>query len=124
MPIIDIELVEDEQPGLLSTDKIQALADSLGVLFNSAEAGTWVRLHHLPRNRYAENQTRIDPSTRPVFITVLKSRLGDENELAAEAKAIAGTVSGLLGRPVQNTHVLFQPDAAGRIAFGGELVRS
>jgi phenylpyruvate tautomerase PptA (4-oxalocrotonate tautomerase family) len=124
VPIIDIELLEDEQPGLLSTDKIQALADSLGDLFNSAEAGTWVRLRHLPRDRYAENQTRIDQSTRPVFITVLKSRLGDENELAAEAKAIAGTVSGILGRSVQNTHVLFQPDAAGRIAFGGELVRS
>ncbi len=61
VPIIDIELVEDEQPGLLSADKIQALADSLGVLFNSAEAGTWVRLRHLPRDRYAENQTRIDP---------------------------------------------------------------
>ncbi len=82
-----------------------------------------MRIRHFPRDRYAENQTRIDPSTRPVFITVLKSRLGDENELAAEAKAIAGTVSGLLGRPVQNTHVLFQPDAAGRIAFGIELVR-
>ncbi len=124
VPIIDIELVEDEQSGQGTTINIQALADSLGVLFNSGQAGTWVRLRHLPRDRYAENQTRIDQSTRPVFITVLKSRLGDENELAVEAKAIASTVSGLLDRPVQNTHVLFAPDAAGRIAFGGELVRS
>lgn len=124
MPIIDIELVEDEVPQPVSAEIVQALADGLGELFGSHQAGTWVRMRYLPRGQYAENQEVVDQSIRPVFVTVLKADSGDEQLRASEAKAIADEVSRLLQRPVQNTHILFQPDAAGRIAFGGELVRA
>ena len=123
MPIIDIELVEDEAPQAVSAEIVQALADELGELLGSNQASTWVRMRYLPRDQYAENQGAIDQSTRPVFVTVLKAFSGDEQQLA-EARAIADKVSGLLQRPIQNTHILFQPDAVGRIAFGGELIRA
>ena len=120
MPIFDIELVGDD---VQSAGTVQKLADDLGELLGSNKAGTWVRLHYLPRIQYAENDTGIDESVRPVFVSVLKARLEDEDRLATEATAIAGKVSELLERPMQNIHVLFQPDAAGRIAFGGVLLR-
>ena len=60
MPIIDIELVEDEpkiEPdthgvrdahGIRDNSITQMLADELGSLFISEAGGTWIRLRFLP----------------------------------------------------------------------------
>lgn len=122
MPIVDLELVIASEDGdALPREKISMLADSLGMIFGSPPAGTWLRVRYLPDSRYAEN----DPSRSeyPVFVTVLKARIADPDGLAEEMRQVAGAVARAVGRPEENVHVLYEPDAAGRIGFGGILRR-
>jgi phenylpyruvate tautomerase PptA (4-oxalocrotonate tautomerase family) len=127
MPIITIETLSDE---LLSTndslptpDQLQSLADSLGELFGSPPSGTWVRARQQQRAYYAENMIEISPDMRPVIVEILKSDLTPGKDLALEAAAVCALVAQVLGRRTENVHVIYQPSARGRVAFGGELVR-
>ena len=114
MPIVRIEIVGDARARLA-----QALADRLGDLFQVAPGRVWVSIHRIAVADYAENQT---PSpVQPVFVSVLVRRY-PESGLADLAYAIAEVVGALCERPVDHVHVLFEPPAAGRIAFGGRLL--
>jgi phenylpyruvate tautomerase PptA (4-oxalocrotonate tautomerase family) len=122
MPIIDIETVGDAPPDPAGTHAAaRELADRIGAILGSAPSGTWVRLRHLPRNAYAENGGEVPPDVRPTFVRVLLARLPERNVLRTYAASIASAVAAALGRPAENVHVLFEPPAAGRIAFGGRL---
>ena len=122
MPIVTIELLEDTPVAAVDTATLQALGDDLGALFDSEPGGTWVRLEPVPRSAYVENGQALTAAVRPAFVRVLKADIGDETARASEAQHVSAIVAEHLGRPRENVHVLFEPAARGRIAFGGELL--
>jgi phenylpyruvate tautomerase PptA (4-oxalocrotonate tautomerase family) len=121
MPVIDIEMVI--YPGeRLPAGLAQTLADSLGEVLASRASGTWVRLKEIAADHYAENGGLMEEGIQPVFVSVLKARLSAWPERQKEAWAIAAAVAQACGRPPENVHVLYLPEAAGRMAFGGNLI--
>ncbi|MDP6375663.1 MAG: tautomerase family protein [Pseudomonadales bacterium] len=123
MLIVRIQLVGDAGAPA-PHDDLQPLADTRGVVLGSQPVGTWVTLDYLPRERYAANATRMTPDVRPVLVFVTLTALPEENDLSRLVAALTSTIADQLDRPKHNTHVWFEPPAAGRIAFGGNFVRS
>jgi hypothetical protein len=128
MPIVDIELVcpsvnnADARAAAGEPVSPQALADALGHVFTSAPGRTWVRLHFLDSNAYAENDVTVGLSELPAFVTILHAHPPIGAALIAEVKAVTETVARLIVRPSERVHVQYAPGAAGRQAFGGRLV--
>ncbi|MCH7903371.1 MAG: hypothetical protein IH944_02260 [Armatimonadetes bacterium] len=119
MPILDVEIVGDYDPDHGVALKI---ADRAAVVLKADIGQVWVKLRHVPRERYAENG-RGDPCPdQPVFITVTKGVLQDVEELRVEAEQLTRAVAEAVGRPAENVHVIYEPSATRRIAFGGKLV--
>jgi phenylpyruvate tautomerase PptA (4-oxalocrotonate tautomerase family) len=118
MPIFHVDLHDTEGPreGLA-----RALADDLGRLLETRPGHTWVRLSRCDPRWYAEND--VPDAPRWAFVRVILRALPPEDELATRATRITEIVARHTGRPVEDVHVIFEPPAAGRIAFGGELVR-
>ena len=83
---------------------------------------TWVRLRRLERACYAENGGPLDDEIRPVFVRILAARNIDRAALGDEAKRIVSAVASVTGHHRSNVHVIYEPDARGRVAFGGRLV--
>lgn len=122
MPILDVELVL--APGETPVSDLAArLADAAGEVFGSEPGHTWVKLRFLDASLYAENAS---PAVQalPVFVTVLKSKSPTGAELATEIRNLTEAIAGICDRPAENVHLLYQPDAAGRAAFGGNVVGS
>jgi phenylpyruvate tautomerase PptA (4-oxalocrotonate tautomerase family) len=117
MPIVDIEIVGDADaaPAALA----QALADEAGRIFGSPPGTTWVRVRALAAAAYAENGVA---AGRPVFVTVTKRQPPSGAALAEEIGTLTRAVARAVGRPEEGVHVLYEPAAAGRVAFGGALV--
>lgn len=121
MPILDVEIVVDEDE--LIPDKLAGrLADAAGKVFGSPAGQTWIRLRRLSRTDYAENEGGPPAGVRPVFATVLKRRLPDQEEMANECRALTRAIASLLNRPAENVHLFYLPDGVGRVSFGGILV--
>jgi phenylpyruvate tautomerase PptA (4-oxalocrotonate tautomerase family) len=118
MPIVDVELVAADQE-VIAPDLARRIADALGHVFGSGAGQTWVRLHELPIDRYAENDVATPP--QPVFVSVLQAAPPVGATRAAQAETIAAAVARTTGRPIDTVHVLFEPPASGRVAFGGKL---
>lgn len=117
MPIVDIELVtgpaESPAEGLAAS-----LADGLGEVFGSAPGRTWVRLRTLPASNYAENHSQ---APRPVFVSLTLGRPPEGEALRTLVRGVAEAVAKACGRSAEHVHVLLEPPAQGRIAFGGDL---
>jgi phenylpyruvate tautomerase PptA (4-oxalocrotonate tautomerase family) len=117
MPIVDIELVvrnEEALPeGLAST-----LADALGEVLGSEPGRLWVRVRALPESQYAEN---LGEAPRPVFVSLLFGTPPTGDLLRLQVKQVTQIVAGICRCPAGHVHVLLEPAAKGRIAFGGEL---
>jgi phenylpyruvate tautomerase PptA (4-oxalocrotonate tautomerase family) len=129
MPILDIEIVAPDSTPVLPANLTQSLADEAAQVF-SAQAGTvWVKTRIIPLAHYAENN-ETPAGTYPVFVTVLKSRARAErsrniqegSELKNEIARLTQVIAKVLNRPETNVHIFYQPDGAGRVAFGGKLV--
>ena len=118
MPIVVMEVVVPEHEVLPAALAPRAAA-ALGRLFGSAPGGTWVRVHELRQDRYAENDSK---APAPLFVSVLHKELPSSLARAEQAKAIAREVAALTGRPMENVHVIFEAAGRGRVAFGGELM--
>jgi phenylpyruvate tautomerase PptA (4-oxalocrotonate tautomerase family) len=118
MPIVDIELVATRHEAI-APDLARRIADELGHVFRSGPGHTWVRVHELPIDRYAENDVATPP--QPVFVTVLQAVLPDGTARSAQAQEIAAATARATGRPIDTVHVVFDPPASGRVAFGGKL---
>ena len=118
MPIVDVEIITSEplDGGLAAT-----LADMAGQVFGGPPASTWVRVRSLPQEQYAENGVASPEGWRSVFVTVRKAQRPTGSALEAEVRALTEGVARVCGRPVENVHILYEPDAKGRIAFGGKL---
>lgn len=121
MPIIDVEIVLQQNESLRE-DLASKIANKLGEIFNSSHGTTWVKTHGLPVAQYAENgMTQIE--FFPIFVKVIKSKLGNEKDLQNEAEQITNAVASICGRPPSNVHIIYELEGSGRVAFGGKLVR-
>ena len=121
MPILEVEIVTDLGETLKS-GLAQQLADAAGDALGTPRGRTWVRLRALPREQYAESRAPLANDIQPVFVSVLKSRSCGPLEVKDEAARLCDALALACGRPRENIHILYLPDAAGRMAFGGELV--
>jgi hypothetical protein len=124
MPIVSIEIAVAEHEIELPHNKVKEIANHLGVLFESEKGGTWVKVTYLPWKQYAENSANFHESAKPAIVEILKKTLPDPNEMAAEAKQVAKIVGAIISRPEENIHIIFLPESLGRVAFGGNLIRS
>ena len=121
MPIVDVTLVAhgaEEVPAGLA----QSLADAIAGVYCAPPGEVWVRLQVLPATHYAENGTPVDEQPMPVFVRVLTAEAA-AGARAAQAQALAAAVATACARMPQRVHVLFEPAATGRIAFGGVLLQ-
>lgn len=121
MPIVDVELVccSEQQAPPVSAG---ALASALGAVFGSPPGRTWVRVRFLPSSAYAENECELSAEQLPVFVTVLHAHWPVGEALANQVRQVTHAVASCLSRPPERVHVQYAPEAAGRQAFGGELV--
>ncbi len=118
MPILEVEIVGTTEPG---PHIVQLLADSAAAILKSGLGNTWVKLRTLLPSQYAENggiQSRI----QPVFVSVLMRSDPDLKEKGEIVFGLTSEFSRILARLPEDVHILFEPEAAGRIAFGGSLV--
>jgi phenylpyruvate tautomerase PptA (4-oxalocrotonate tautomerase family) len=116
MPIIDIEVVSDES---IDPQVVQAIADDLGPVFGVEPGSARVRMRTLHVQHYAENR-HLAPL--PVFVTVLVADPPQGEALREQVRYITEAVSQRTRRPRDHVHVLYEPAARGRLAFGGYLV--
>ena len=119
MPIVDVELVTPN--GAVAAGLAQSLADAVGRTLKSPPGQTWVRVHVLAREHYAENESSVEMTAPPVFVTVLKRALPTKAELAGEISALTSAIAQVLGRATSCVHVEYAPAAGGRLSFGGKL---
>jgi phenylpyruvate tautomerase PptA (4-oxalocrotonate tautomerase family) len=118
VPIVDVEIVGATSVPPATT---QRLADAIGDALSSRPGGTWVRVRSLDESLYAENGG-VPDHVRPVFVTVLERVRPVGDALETKVARVTAAVAAVIGRPDDNVHVLFEEDAAGRLAFGGRLV--
>ena len=118
MPILDIEIVTARP---LDRGLASRLADMAGEVFGGPPGNTWVRVRALAPECFAENGIAEPEGHRSVFVKVLKARLPAGEALAAEMRALAEGVARACDRKLEHVHILYEPEAQGRIAFGGCL---
>jgi len=121
MPIVDVEIVVAPN-GPVAAGLAQSLADAAGLALGSPAGQTWVRLHLLAREHYAENESSLAATELPVFVTVLKRALPGPAEMTDEIARLTGSIADALGRDRTCVHVEYAPAASRRLAFGGKLV--
>ena len=119
MPIITVEIVADPRRPQRH-DAAQVLADAIGGCLAAAPGHCWVRVRHLGRDDYAENGVPCDQAAAPVFVSVLQHSATPDPETAA---ALTRVIARALDRAPACVHIEFAAAAAGRVAFGGTLVR-
>ncbi len=119
VPMVEVELVSDDEPAPGMAD---LLADQIGLALRAAEGSTWVRLRVLRPDHYGESGGSFGDSVKPVFVTVTSRRQPAREQFADVVEQITSAVARTTGHPRQNVHVIFAPDAAGRVAFGGRVV--
>lgn len=121
MPIVDVELVYPDK-GETPPVSAAALASALGAVFGSSPGSTWVRVRFLPSSAYAENECDVDTEELPTFVTVLQAHWPVGDALAEQVRQVTQAVAACLSVPPERVHVQYAPEAAGRQAFGGNLV--
>jgi phenylpyruvate tautomerase PptA (4-oxalocrotonate tautomerase family) len=121
VPILDVQIVGD-LPAEIREGLAAHLADAAAEVLSSRPAGTWVKLQALPRADYAENGGGPEGAIEPVFVRVLLRAVPQGEALRAQAHALTQAIAAVCGRSPDDVHVLYEPAAAGRIAFGGRLV--
>ena len=120
MPIVDVEIVgplaEAARAGLA-----QRIADAIGVALNSRPQGTWVKVRFLDDGAYAESGAGPPEGAKPVFVSVQLAELPAGDVLSQQALQLATAVAEACGRSSESVHIVFEPAALGRVAFGGHL---
>jgi phenylpyruvate tautomerase PptA (4-oxalocrotonate tautomerase family) len=121
MPILEVEIVLRPNESLPDGLAIQ-LADCAGNLFGSSPGETWVKVRPIPAEQYAENGGLLPEGFYPVFVSVLKARPPSGDDLQTEVSELTSAIAHVCARPTESIHLFYQPDARGRVAFGGRLV--
>jgi phenylpyruvate tautomerase PptA (4-oxalocrotonate tautomerase family) len=121
MAILDLEIVlrPDE---LLAPGLAGDLAERCGEVLDSPPGNTWVKLHSVPREHYAENGGGPPEGVYPVFVSVLKARLPAPEALSTEVARLTAAVARGTGRSAEHVHVVYLPAGGGRVAFGGKVL--
>ena len=120
MPILNVEIIGEIEPELRS-DLASRLANSAGVALNSRPQGTWVKLHFLAVDQYAENEGGASNNALPVIVSLVQAEPPTGAALQSLITALTDAISDCIGRPRENVHIIVEPPAIGRIAFGGVL---
>jgi phenylpyruvate tautomerase PptA (4-oxalocrotonate tautomerase family) len=120
MPIIDVTIVEDSYA--VPQGLAQRLADAIGRVLSSKPSGTWVKVKLLPRALYAENEVEADGRPDPIFVSITQRALPSGEILRNQTRALTRAVATVCERPEENVHLIYEPKASGRVAFGGTLV--
>ncbi len=123
MPIIDIELVIKSDAEKVDKVTLQRLTNLLGDLLGSDPGGTWAQLRYLHIDHYAENRAEVPATVQPTMVRILQYQWPPLEQRVVDAFEIARTVAEVLGRPRENTHVFYEPEGKGRVAFGGVMSR-
>ena len=113
---MDIEIVASDITFDLPHAPTQTLAEEVAQVFGTPPGMGF------PSAQCAENGGK-PRDVHPVFVTVLRSRVPEGSELENEFIQLPQVVARVLNRPEANFHIFYQPDGAGRGAFGGNLVR-
>ena len=120
MPILEISIVVGDDEAM-TTDLPRRLADAAADVFGAAAGTVWVRLQRIAAADYAENGTAAADTPRPAWVRVLQATPAEGERRAVEALALAHALAPLLARPAERIHLIYEPPAAGRVAFGGRL---
>lgn len=121
MPILEVEIVGPVSDAT-RRDLARRIADAAGIALESRPGGTWVRVRFVPEADYAENDGGPEAGVWPVFLSVLLADPPTGAARAAQVRLLTAAIAGACARPPENVHVLYEPPARGRIAFGGKLV--
>jgi phenylpyruvate tautomerase PptA (4-oxalocrotonate tautomerase family) len=121
MPVLEVTVVGGG-PASTRAGLARGIADAAGAVFQSTPGSTWVVLREHPAEDYAENAAGPEEGYAPVFVRVLKKSLPSERELAREVEALTRAVAEVCGRDPEQVHVIYEPPAEGRTAFGGRLI--
>lgn len=119
MPILEIEIVEAAEAACAA--QAQDLADAAAAVFDAEPGRVWVKLRRLAAADYAENGAQSLSGAPPVFVRTLLHKLPAVEERARLARALAEAIGSVCQREAGRVHILFEPDAEGRVAFGGVL---
>lgn len=119
MPILDVQLVGTPSGGV-TREFSQRIADAAADVFGAAPHTTWVRVRILDRDAYAENGG-MPEEMAPVFVSVLHAARLSTGARTEEAARLSAAIARVCGRAASDVHILFEPPAGGRIAFGGTL---
>ncbi len=121
MPILDVEIVVPTglrlDPGLAPN-----VAEAAGQIFGTPAGETWVKLRILSYQFYAEDGAPPADNEWPVFVTVLKASITEPEALEGEVVHLTTEIARIYRRPRETIHILYLPEGAGRMAFGGRLV--
>ena len=121
MPILDVEIVI--RPGeTLNHDLVTELANRAGDIFVAPSGSTWVKLRTLSHENYAENGGNSPIDFFPVFVSVLTARLPAADKMQIEVAKLTAAIAQACGRPEENVHIIYLPEGAGRVSFGGKLL--
>lgn len=121
MPILDICIIGELEPVLLP-QLPEHLAAAAGHVFKAEPGCVWVTVRVTPLAAYAENDTGTWTGPGPVFVRVVKRIVQDSQTLESEAQALAMAIGEVTRIPSDRVHIIYEPSAVGRVAFGGRLV--
>lgn len=116
MPLLDVEIV-GQRSGDPPTERLaERIANSVGDALGVPKGHLWVKVSKLAASYYAEN----GPPTAalPVFVRVLV-RTKDPSVWPKRAATISRAVAEATSREPASIHVIFEPDATGRVFYGG-----
>jgi phenylpyruvate tautomerase PptA (4-oxalocrotonate tautomerase family) len=116
MPILNVEVVGD--PSAYAADLATRLANATARVFQSRPQGTWIKVYFLPEAQYAENEG----DAKPVLVSITQGTLPAGEELRRQLADLTQTIADVTGHAAENVHVILEPEARGRIAFGGQLL--
>jgi hypothetical protein len=68
------------------------------------------------------NECEVSAEQLPAFVTVLQAHWPVGGAFAQQVQQVTQAVASLLSLPPERVHVQYAPEAAGRQAFGGNLV--
>lgn len=121
MPILDIQII-GSLPHAVHQGLAERLAEAACEVLQSHPRGTWVKLTMIPREHYAESGGGPEDGVLPVFVAVQRRDVPTGDALASEIRKLTETIAAICERPGDNVHVMYEPSARGRLAFGGKLV--
>lgn len=121
MPVLEVTII-GQLPSRDRKGWASRIAEAAGSVFQTGVGSTWVVLHDHPAEDYAENAAGSGDQYAPVFVRVLKRIVPARPELEAEVEALTRAIAQVCGRDPAQVHIIYEPPAAGRVAFGGRLV--